>query len=35
MTHPYKKNEVLPLVATWMDPEGIMPSEIDLIKNTI
>ena len=23
-----KKNEILPFAATWMDSEGIMPSEI-------
>ena len=25
---PPKKNEILPFVATWMDLEGIMQSEI-------
>ena len=32
----HKKNEILPLATTWMDPEGIMLSEISQRKtNTI
>ena len=27
-TQPYKKSEIFPLAATWMEPEGIMLSEI-------
>ena len=23
-----RKNEILPFVTTWIDPEGIMPSEV-------
>ena len=31
-----KKNEILPFAATWMDLEGIMPSEISQRKtNTV
>ena len=31
-----KKNEILPFVTTWMDPEGIVLSEISQTKtNTI
>ena len=31
-----KKNEILPSVTTWMDPEGIMLSEISQRKtNTV
>ena len=28
----HKKNETLPFVTTWMDLEGIMPSEISQIE---
>ena len=30
--HGHKKNEILPFVTTWMDLEGIMPSEINKTK---
>ena len=28
ITQPSQKNEILPFATTWMDLEGIMPSEI-------
>ena len=35
-TEPLKKNEILPVVTTWMDLEGIMLTEISQTKtNTI
>ena len=36
ISQPKKKNEILPFLMTWMDPEGIMLSEVSQTKtNTI
>ena len=31
-TQPLKKNEILPFVATWMDLEGVVLSEVSQTK---
>ena len=30
-----RKNEIRPFAATWMEPEGVMPSEINQRKTDI